>query len=103
MYEKENLLCCICLNVPDLALRICYLTSVFHSQEANQNQTAKHEKCSSPVQSQAERDLDNYRESQAQAVQKLMQQMKKQVSAGKGVQLYEFNEGERMTRKNSIF
>lgn len=81
MYEKENPLCCFHLNVTDLVFRI----SVFHSQEVNQNQTAKHEKCTSPVQSQAERDLDNYKELQVQTVQKLMQQMKKQVSAEPGV------------------
>lgn len=52
----------------------------FHSQEANLNQMAKQEKSPSPVQSQAERDLDNYKELQIQAIQKLEQQMKKQVS-----------------------
>lgn len=41
---------------------------------------AKQEKSPSPVQSQAERDLDNYKELQIHAIQKLEQQMKKQVS-----------------------
>lgn len=52
----------------------------FHSQEVNLNQMAKQEKSPSPVQSQAERDLDNYKELQIHAIQKLEQQMKKQVS-----------------------
>lgn len=52
----------------------------FHTQEANLNLSAKNEKSASPVQSQAERDLDNYKELQLQAIQKLEQQMKKQVS-----------------------
>ncbi len=46
----------------------------------NQNQTPKHEKSASPVQSQPERDVDNYKEMQIQAIQKLEQQIKKQVS-----------------------
>lgn len=48
----------------------------------NLNQIAKQEKSASPVQSQPERDLDNYRELQTLAIQKLEQQMKKQVSEG---------------------
>lgn len=51
----------------------------FHTQEANLNLSAKNEKSASPVQAQAERDLDNYKELQLQAIQKLEQQMKKQV------------------------
>lgn len=53
----------------------------FHvSQEANQNHSAKHEKPASPVQPQAERDLDIYKEMHTQATQKLLlQQLKKQV------------------------
>lgn len=51
----------------------------FHTQEANLNLSAKNEKSVSPVQAQAERDLDNYKELQLQAIQKLEQQMKKQV------------------------
>lgn len=60
------------------------LTNVlpFHWQEVNLNQIAKQEKSPSPVQSQPERDLDNYRELQTLAIQKLEQQMKKQVSEG---------------------
>lgn len=50
----------------------------------NLNQLAKQEKSASPVQSQPERDLDNYRELQTLAIQKLEQQMKKQVSGGAG-------------------
>lgn len=49
------------------------------SQEVNQNQTAKSEKSISPAHSQAERDLDIYKEIQTQAMQKLVHQMKKQV------------------------
>lgn len=55
-----------------------------HSQEANQNLTAKHEKSASPVHSQPERDVDNYKEMQIQAIHKLEQQMKKQVSVEDG-------------------
>lgn len=51
----------------------------YHVKEANLNHPAKSEKPASPVQSQAERDLDNYKELQLQAIQKLEQQMKKQV------------------------
>lgn len=45
----------------------------------NQNQIAKPEKAASPVHSQAERDLDIYKEMHSQAIQKLEHQMKKQV------------------------
>lgn len=48
----------------------------------NLNQIPKQAKSASPVQSQPERDLDNYRELQMLAIQKLEQQMKKQVSEG---------------------
>lgn len=54
----------------------------FHSQEVNLNQIGKQEKSASPVQSQPERDLDNYMELQTHAIHKLEQQMKKQVSGG---------------------
>lgn len=53
-----------------------------HSQEVNLNQIAKQEKSPSPVQSQPERDLDNYKELQSHAIHKLEQQMRKQVSGG---------------------
>ncbi|KAM4560265.1 cilium assembly protein DZIP1 [Odontesthes bonariensis] len=46
--------------------------------EVNQNQSAKQDKPASPVSSQAERDVDVYKEMQLQAIQKLQQQMKKQ-------------------------
>ncbi|XP_030014499.1 cilium assembly protein DZIP1 isoform X2 [Sphaeramia orbicularis] len=42
------------------------------------NQYSKQEKPPSPVQSQPERDLDNYKEMQSQAIRKLEQQLKKQ-------------------------
>lgn len=54
----------------------------FHSQEVNLNQIGKQEKSASPVQSQPERDLDNYKELHTHAIYKLEQQMKKQVSGG---------------------
>ncbi|XP_076004884.1 cilium assembly protein DZIP1 isoform X2 [Genypterus blacodes] len=42
------------------------------------NQTAKQERAASPVRAQPERDLDAYKEIQAQAIQKLEHQLKKQ-------------------------
>lgn len=57
-----------------------FLTVCFYSQEANQNHTARQEKAASPVHSQPERDVDNYKETQILAMQKLEHQMKKQVS-----------------------
>ncbi|KAF7670006.1 hypothetical protein LDENG_00090170 [Lucifuga dentata] len=47
----------------------------FHNEA---NQTAKHERAASPVPTQPERDLDNYKEMQVQAIQKLQHQLKKQ-------------------------
>ncbi|XP_077958068.1 cilium assembly protein DZIP1 isoform X5 [Gasterosteus aculeatus] len=57
-------------------MEFLYTRNIQALNEVNQNQTAKHEKPASPVPSQPERDLDNYRETQA--VQKLEQQLKKQ-------------------------
>ncbi|XP_026219951.1 zinc finger protein Dzip1 isoform X2 [Anabas testudineus] len=59
-------------------MEFLYTRNIQALNEANQNQTAKHEKPASPVHSQAERDLDIYKEMQIQAIQKLEQQMKKQ-------------------------
>ncbi|XP_070712062.1 cilium assembly protein DZIP1 [Pempheris klunzingeri] len=59
-------------------MEFLYTRNIQALNEANQNLTAKHEKSSSPVHSQPERDLDNYREMQIQAIQKLEQQLKKQ-------------------------
>ncbi|XP_028428068.1 cilium assembly protein DZIP1 isoform X2 [Perca flavescens] len=59
-------------------MEFLYTRNVQALNEANQNQTARHEKPASPVQSQPERDLDNYKEMQIQAMQKLEHQMKKQ-------------------------
>ncbi|XP_038572919.1 zinc finger protein Dzip1 isoform X3 [Micropterus salmoides] len=59
-------------------MEFLYTRNIQALNEANQNQTAKHEKSASPVQSQPERDLDNYREMQIQAIQKLEHQLKKQ-------------------------
>lgn len=59
-------------------MEFLYTRNIQVLNEANQNQTAKQEKPASPVHSQAERDLDIYKEMQIQAIQKLEQQMKKQ-------------------------
>ncbi|XP_068575624.1 cilium assembly protein DZIP1 isoform X1 [Cebidichthys violaceus] len=59
-------------------MEFLYTRNIQALNEANQNQTAKHEKPASPVHSQPERDLDNYREMQTQAIQKLEHQLKKQ-------------------------
>ncbi|XP_027147582.1 cilium assembly protein DZIP1 isoform X4 [Larimichthys crocea] len=59
-------------------MEFLYTRNIQALNEANQNQTAKHEKSVSPVQSQPERDVDNYKEMQIQAIQKLEHQMKKQ-------------------------
>ncbi|KAM7375240.1 hypothetical protein PAMA_014366 [Pampus argenteus] len=55
-----------------------YTRNIQVLNEVNQNQTAKHEKSASPVHSQPERDLDNYKDMQTQAIQKLEHQLKKQ-------------------------
>ncbi|CAK6978684.1 cilium assembly protein DZIP1 [Scomber scombrus] len=55
-----------------------YTRNIQALNEANQNQTAKHEKPASPVHSQPERDLHSYKEMQTQAIQKLEHQLKKQ-------------------------
>lgn len=52
---------------------------LYDVQEANQQQSARQEKTISPVQLQPEKDLDNYKEMQKQAIHKLEQQLKKQV------------------------
>ncbi|XP_018527131.1 cilium assembly protein DZIP1 isoform X5 [Lates calcarifer] len=59
-------------------MEFLYTRNIQALNEANQNQTAKHEKSVSPVQSQPERDVDIYKEMQIQAIQKLEYQMKKQ-------------------------
>lgn len=59
-------------------MEFLYTRNIQAVNEANQNQTAKHEKPASPVHLQPERDLDNYKEMQIQAIQKLEQQIKKQ-------------------------
>ncbi|KAI3365804.1 hypothetical protein L3Q82_000803 [Scortum barcoo] len=59
-------------------MEFLYTRNIQALNEANQNQTAKREKPASPIQSQPERDVDNYREMQIQAIQKLEHQLKKQ-------------------------
>ncbi|KAM9334295.1 cilium assembly protein DZIP1 isoform 2-T2 [Symphorus nematophorus] len=59
-------------------MEFLYTRNIQALNEANQNHTAKHEKSASPVHSQPDRDLDNYKEMQIQAIQKLEQQLKKQ-------------------------
>ncbi|XP_044044183.1 zinc finger protein Dzip1 isoform X3 [Siniperca chuatsi] len=59
-------------------MEFLYTRNIQALNEANQNQTAKHEKSASPVHSQPERDLNNYKEMQIQAIQKLEHQLKKQ-------------------------
>ncbi|XP_039998510.1 zinc finger protein Dzip1 isoform X3 [Xiphias gladius] len=59
-------------------MEFLYTRNIQALNEANQNQTAKHEKSASPVHSQPERDLDIYKEMQIQAIQKLEHQLKKQ-------------------------
>ncbi|XP_060888515.1 cilium assembly protein DZIP1 isoform X4 [Labrus mixtus] len=53
-----------------------YTRNIQALNEVNQNHTAKHEKAASPV--QPERDVDNYKDMQMLAIQKLEHQMKKQ-------------------------
>lgn len=82
MYENDNQLYAVYLNIY-LVFKISFYSTfqilfIFYLYEANLNHTAKHEKSATSVQLQAERDLDKYKE-QIQAVQKLEQQMKKQV------------------------
>ncbi|XP_035533362.1 zinc finger protein Dzip1 [Morone saxatilis] len=59
-------------------MEFLYTRNIQALNEVNQNQTAKHEKSASPVHSQPERDLDNYKEMQIQAIQKLEHQMRRQ-------------------------
>ncbi|XP_033957902.1 cilium assembly protein DZIP1 isoform X1 [Pseudochaenichthys georgianus] len=59
-------------------MEFLYTRNIQALNEVNQNHTAKHEIPPSPVQSQPERDLDNYKEMQAQAIHKLEHHMKKQ-------------------------
>uniref|UniRef100_A0A3Q3F3Q7 DAZ interacting zinc finger protein 1 n=1 Tax=Labrus bergylta TaxID=56723 RepID=A0A3Q3F3Q7_9LABR len=53
-----------------------YTRNIQALNEVNQNHTAKHEKAASPV--QPERDVDNHKDMQMLAIQKLEHQMKKQ-------------------------
>ncbi|XP_042369266.1 zinc finger protein Dzip1 isoform X2 [Plectropomus leopardus] len=62
----------------DRKIEFLYTRNIQALNEANQNQTARQEKTASPVHSQPERDLDNYKEMQVQAMQKLEHQMRKQ-------------------------
>ncbi|XP_073318497.1 cilium assembly protein DZIP1 [Pagrus major] len=57
-------------------MEFLYSRNIQALNEANQNLTAKHEKSASPVHSQPERDVDNYKEMQLQAMHK--QLIKKQ-------------------------
>ncbi|KAK1876530.1 Zinc finger protein Dzip1, partial [Dissostichus eleginoides] len=59
-------------------MEFLYTRNIQALNEVNQNHTAKHEIPPSPVQLQPERDLDNYKEMQTQAIHKLEHQMKKQ-------------------------
>ncbi|XP_047432413.1 cilium assembly protein DZIP1 isoform X2 [Mugil cephalus] len=59
-------------------MEFLYNRNIQALNEVNQNQMAKSEKSVSPAHSQAERDLDIYKEIQTQAIQKLEHQMKKQ-------------------------
>ncbi|XP_041822058.1 zinc finger protein Dzip1 isoform X2 [Chelmon rostratus] len=59
-------------------MEFLYTRNIQALNETNQNQNARHEKSASPVHSQPERDVDNYREMHTQAIQKLEHQMKKQ-------------------------
>ncbi|XP_074520972.1 cilium assembly protein DZIP1 isoform X2 [Halichoeres trimaculatus] len=59
-------------------MEFLYSRNIQALNEANQNHTARQEKAASPVHSQPERDVDNYKEMQALAIQKLEHQLKKQ-------------------------
>ncbi|XP_029929778.1 cilium assembly protein DZIP1 isoform X3 [Myripristis murdjan] len=59
-------------------IEFLYSRNLQARNEANQCQTVKSDRAASPVQRQAERDLDNYKEMQTQAIQRLEQQLKKQ-------------------------
>ncbi|KAF3857369.1 hypothetical protein F7725_009228 [Dissostichus mawsoni] len=59
-------------------MEFLYTRNIQALNEVNQNHTAKHEIPPSPVQLQPERDLDNYKEMQTQAIHKLEHQIKKQ-------------------------
>lgn len=59
-------------------IEFMYTRNIQALNEANQQQSARQEKTISPVQLQPEKDLDNYKEMQKQAIHKLEQQLKKQ-------------------------
>lgn len=59
-------------------MEFLYSRNIQALNEVNLNQISKQEKSASPVQSQPERDLDNYKELQTHAIHKLEQQMRKQ-------------------------
>lgn len=59
-------------------MEFLYTRNIQALNEANQNHTARQEKAASPVHSQPERDVDNYKEMQTLAIQKLEHQLKKQ-------------------------
>ncbi|XP_034533809.1 zinc finger protein Dzip1 isoform X2 [Notolabrus celidotus] len=59
-------------------MEFLYTRNIQALNEANQNHTARQEKAASPVHSQLERDVDNYKEMQTLAIQKLEHQLKKQ-------------------------
>ncbi|XP_075873667.1 cilium assembly protein DZIP1 isoform X2 [Nelusetta ayraudi] len=59
-------------------MEFLYSRNIQALSEVNLNQIGKQEKSASPVQSQPERDLDNYKELHTHAIYKLEQQMKKQ-------------------------
>ncbi|CAJ1086980.1 zinc finger protein Dzip1 isoform X2 [Xyrichtys novacula] len=59
-------------------MEFLYTRNIQALNEANQNLTARQEKAASPVHSQPEREVDNYKEMQALAIQKLEHQLKKQ-------------------------
>ncbi|XP_023285632.1 zinc finger protein Dzip1-like isoform X1 [Seriola lalandi dorsalis] len=81
-------------------MEFLYTRNIHALNEANQNQTSKHEKSPSPVQSQPERDLDIYKEMQIQAIQKLEHQMKKQDKKWES-RLYEIK-AQHETEKNQL-
>lgn len=59
-------------------MEFLYNRNIQALNEVNQNQTAKHERSISPVHSQPERDVDMYKETPIQAIQKMEHQLKKQ-------------------------
>ncbi|XP_035769432.1 zinc finger protein Dzip1 [Neolamprologus brichardi] len=59
-------------------MEFLYNRNIQALNEVNQNQTAKPERSISPVHSQPERDVDMYKETPIQAIQKMEHQLKKQ-------------------------